>query len=304
LALAGLVPDIPHCAVIHARLVFRPCVPEGWRRRRSGPSSRVLEGRGASIPVQRRSDEIIRSTIVLPLPDRTTSAHGGSSRARIKRPCYHAKMFDASPRLSIIMPSFVRFRRPLEAPRPQAAPIAAIITVAALAARIDTTELSFLLCPSPALDSGTSKSPTRSPDHYPPAFSSGWANAIIGTSSQVNVFIPPANIGPGSCCRLHWPLLPLNRPHRTDTRLPGSGSNFGNVAPGIVQYTTDVLFRDLWLASVPCAAGGPKPGHGLCARGARAQSAHISYHPPLAARWITPDTGGGRDGLDAIWPST
>jgi len=22
---------------------------------------------------------------------------------------------------------------------------------------------------------------------------------------------------------------------------------FGNVAPGIVQYTTDVLFRDLWL---------------------------------------------------------
>jgi 4-carboxymuconolactone decarboxylase len=23
--------------------------------------------------------------------------------------------------------------------------------------------------------------------------------------------------------------------------------NFGSVAPGVVQYTTDVLFRDLWL---------------------------------------------------------
>jgi 4-carboxymuconolactone decarboxylase len=24
-------------------------------------------------------------------------------------------------------------------------------------------------------------------------------------------------------------------------------NNFGSVAPGVVQYTTDVLFRDLWL---------------------------------------------------------
>jgi 4-carboxymuconolactone decarboxylase len=61
---------------------------------------------------------------------------------------------------------------------------------------------------------------------------------------------------------------------------------FGNVAPGIVQYTTDVLFRDLWLrldlalrdrslvtVSVLIASG---------------QVAQITYHS--IAQWITAST--------------
>ncbi len=41
-------------------------------------------------------------------------------------------------------------------------------------------------------------------------------------------------------------LLQLDRVAE-DKRAAGVEQQFGNVAPGIVQYTTDVLFRDFWL---------------------------------------------------------
>ena len=41
-------------------------------------------------------------------------------------------------------------------------------------------------------------------------------------------------------------LLPLDNDAEAK-RAAGVEQQFGNVAPGIVQYTTDVLFRDLWL---------------------------------------------------------
>lgn len=41
-------------------------------------------------------------------------------------------------------------------------------------------------------------------------------------------------------------LLPLNQDAEAK-RAAAVEQHFGNVAPGIVQYTTDVLFRDLWL---------------------------------------------------------
>jgi 4-carboxymuconolactone decarboxylase len=41
-------------------------------------------------------------------------------------------------------------------------------------------------------------------------------------------------------------LLPLNEVAEAD-RAARVGGQFGSVAPGLVQYTTDVLFRDLWL---------------------------------------------------------
>ena len=41
-------------------------------------------------------------------------------------------------------------------------------------------------------------------------------------------------------------LLPLDR-DAEEKRAAGVEQQFGKVAPGIVQYTTDVLFRDLWL---------------------------------------------------------
>ena len=41
-------------------------------------------------------------------------------------------------------------------------------------------------------------------------------------------------------------LLPLNETAEAD-RAKRVGDLFGTVFPGVVQYTTDVLFRDLWL---------------------------------------------------------
>src|ERR1700737_727827 len=41
-------------------------------------------------------------------------------------------------------------------------------------------------------------------------------------------------------------LLPLDNDAEAK-RAAGVEQQFGNVATGIVQYTTDVLFRDLWL---------------------------------------------------------
>ena len=48
--------------------------------------------------------------------------------------------------------------------------------------------------------------------------------------------LPAASVSP----------LPLNEAAEAD-RAARVGGQFGNVAPGLVQYTTDVLFRDLWL---------------------------------------------------------
>jgi 4-carboxymuconolactone decarboxylase len=41
-------------------------------------------------------------------------------------------------------------------------------------------------------------------------------------------------------------LLPLNEATEAQ-RAAGVQQNFGQVSPGVVQYTTDLLFKDLWL---------------------------------------------------------
>src|SRR5205807_4191613 len=58
-----------------------------------------------------------------------------------------------------------------------------------------------------------------------------FANRSIGTDQ-----LPPASPAP----------LPLDKDAEAK-RAAAVEQQFGNVAPGIVQYTTDVLFRDLWL---------------------------------------------------------
>ena len=42
------------------------------------------------------------------------------------------------------------------------------------------------------------------------------------------------------------PLLPLDEAAEAD-RADGVQQQFGAVSPGVVQYTSEVLFRDLWL---------------------------------------------------------
>jgi 4-carboxymuconolactone decarboxylase len=146
-----------------------------------------------------------------------------------------------------------------------------IITVAALIARNQTTELSYYL--NLALDSGVK------PDEVSEiithlAFYSGWANAISAAMIAKDVFTA-RNIGPDQLPSASGPLLPLNEATEAD-RATRVGQQFGNVAPGIVQYTTDVLFRDLWLR--PGLAPRDRSLVTFAALVATGQVAQISYH--------------------------
>jgi 4-carboxymuconolactone decarboxylase len=77
------------------------------------------------------------------------------------------------------------------------------------------------------------------------AFYSGWANAISAVTVAKDVFAErktPADELPAASPN----LLPLNETAEAD-RAKRVGDLFGAVFPGVTQYTTDVLFRDLWL---------------------------------------------------------
>ncbi|OON62367.1 4-carboxymuconolactone decarboxylase [Massilia sp. KIM] len=77
------------------------------------------------------------------------------------------------------------------------------------------------------------------------AFYSGWANAIAATKVVEPVFerrgIDRSQLAPSGAQVLAQDPLAEERRHATVMR------RFGAVAPGLVELTTDVLFRDLWL---------------------------------------------------------
>lgn len=77
------------------------------------------------------------------------------------------------------------------------------------------------------------------------AFYSGWANAMSAVAVAKDVFTD-RRIGVDQLPPASPSLLPLNKDAEAK-RAAGVEQQFGHVAPGIVQYTTDVLFRDLWL---------------------------------------------------------
>lgn len=70
-------------------------------------------------------------------------------------------------------------------------------------------------------------------------------------------------------------LLPLDKDAEAK-RATGVQQNFGTVAPGLVQYTTDVLFRDLWLR--PDLAPRDRSLVTVSALIASGQVAQITYH--------------------------
>ena len=69
--------------------------------------------------------------------------------------------------------------------------------------------------------------------------------------------------------------LPLDKEAEAK-RATNVEQQFGNVAPGVVQYTTDVLFRDLWLR--PDLAPRDRSLVTVSALIANGQVAQISYH--------------------------
>ena len=117
-----------------------------------------------------------------------------------------------------------------------------IVTLSALITRNQTAEMSDYL--NLALDNGVKPSEiSEIITHL--AFYAGWGNAMAATAVAKDVFaarkitsdeLPPASPN----------MLVLNETAEAD-RAKRVGDLFGAVFPGIVQYTTDVLFRDLWL---------------------------------------------------------
>ncbi|MEA2934159.1 MAG: 4-carboxymuconolactone decarboxylase [Variibacter sp.] len=129
------------------------------------------------------------------------------------------------------------WKRPGLSPRDRS-----VVTLAALIARNQTISLSDHL--KLALDHGVK--PTEISEiiiHL--AFYSGWANATAAIGVTKDVFTE-RNITPDRLPAASPALLPLNETAEAD-RAKRVGDQFGAMFPGVVQYTTDVLFRDLWL---------------------------------------------------------
>ncbi len=117
-----------------------------------------------------------------------------------------------------------------------------IVTITALIARNQTIEMPYYF--NVALENGVKpREISEIITHL--AFYSGWANAMSAVAVAKDVFAD-RKIGADQLPPASPALLPLDNDAEAN-RAAAVEQQFGKVAPGIVQYTTDVLFRDLWL---------------------------------------------------------
>lgn len=146
-----------------------------------------------------------------------------------------------------------------------------IVTLAALIARNQTLQMGYYI--NLALDNGVKPSEiSEIITHL--AFYSGWENAMAAVSAAKDVFhqrgISSSQLPPATA-----ELLPLNEAAEKQ-RATTVEQNFGAVAPGVVQYTTDVLFQDLWLR--PGLAPRDRSLVTVSALIASGQVAQVTYH--------------------------
>jgi 4-carboxymuconolactone decarboxylase len=174
-----------------------------------------------------------------------------------------------APALEAYAEKFVQgdlWKRPGLSPRDRS-----IVTVAALVARNQTAELPYYLGLS--LDSGVKPSEiSEIITHL--AFYTGWANAIDAIPAAKEVF-ESRNIGADQLPPASAPQLPLDEVAEKQ-RATRVGEQFGQITPSLVQYTTDVLFRDLWLR--PALAPRDRSLVTVSALIATGQVAQITYH--------------------------
>jgi len=146
-----------------------------------------------------------------------------------------------------------------------------IVTLAALIARGQTIEMPFYL--NVALDRGV-KSAEISEIITHLAFYSGWANAMSAVAVAKDVFAV-RKIGADQLPSASPALMPLDEAAEAQ-RATRVGQQFGKVAPGVVEYTTNALFRDLWLR--PDLAPRDRSLVTVSALVATGQVAQMPYH--------------------------
>ncbi|TWB94626.1 4-carboxymuconolactone decarboxylase [Bradyrhizobium macuxiense] len=175
-----------------------------------------------------------------------------------------------------------------------------IVTISALIARDQTVELRYYL--GLALDSGVTPAEiSEIITHL--AFYTGWANAMDAIPAAKDVFTG-RNIGVDQLPAVSGPQLPLDEVAEKQ-RATRVGEQFGQIAPSLVQYTTDVLFRDLWLR--PDLAPRDRSLVTVSALVATGQVAQITYHLNRAMdNGLTRDEAGevlGQLAFYAGWPN-
>jgi 4-carboxymuconolactone decarboxylase len=146
-----------------------------------------------------------------------------------------------------------------------------IVTVAALIARDQTVELPHYL--ALALDNGVKPSEiSEIITHL--AFYTGWANAMDAIPAAREAF-KSRNVGAEQLPPAAGPQLPLDEAAEKQ-RATRVGEQFGQITPSLVQFTTDALFRDLWLR--PALAPRDRSLITVSALIATGQVAQITYH--------------------------
>lgn len=178
--------------------------------------------------------------------------------------------------LASVSPALERYRREtLHAnvwKRPQLSPRdRSIVTIAALIARNQTAEQAHYL--ALALDNGVRPSEiSEIITHL--AFYAGWGNAMAAVPIAKGVFetrgVVQADLPPASNS-----LLPLDQAAEAQ-RAALVEQTVGPVSPGLVNDTTDALFKDLWLR--PALAPRDRSLVTVTALIATGQVAQMTFH--------------------------
>lgn len=159
------------------------------------------------------------------------------------------------------------WKRPGLSPRDRS-----LISVAALIARGQAGALGHYA--AQALDNGVTPA-ELSETILHLAYYSGWGNAMAATAPVSAVFAE-RNIGTDALPAVE-PDQPLPLDEAAEaTRKRNVGEQFGAVAPGLVDYTTDYLFRDLWLR--PGLAPRDRSLVTVAALVAGGQVAQVTFH--------------------------
>ncbi len=158
------------------------------------------------------------------------------------------------------------WKRPGLSPRDRS-----VVTLAALIARGQPGELPFYL--GLALDNGVKPAEiSEIITHL--AFYAGWPNASSALPAAKDAFAK-RDVSVEQLPKAAPPLLPIDQAAEAD-RASRVSAQFGATFPGVVQNTTDMLFKDLWLR--PDLAPRDRSLVTVTALVATGQVAQIPYH--------------------------